>query len=218
MKPAIIFDMDMTLFLTKKCIGLAARNYFLSHGFDISSINFCIFSGIRESSILKYCCKKAGITYDEHVNIAVMDEYVRLAPELVYVYEGVEELLNKLSDEGYDLALSTSSEIRKVYANFNAARLDISIFDAVITSEDVLRAKPCPDLFLLAAQELNRLPDECIVIEDSINGIKAAHNAGMECIVIAGNSFSKERLIEAKADFIVGNIFDAYYIINGMDV
>lgn len=217
MKPAVLFDMDMTLFATKQCVRKAAYNYFHSHGFDITAIDFQTFIGIRESCILKYCCNIAGIEYDDHVKVAVMDEYVRLAPDMVKVYSGVEELLMTLYKEGWDIALCTSAELRKVYANFAMTNINASIFGAVVTSENVLRAKPSPEIFLTAAKKLLRPPSQCIVVEDSINGIKAARNAGMKSIVIEGNSFAKARLEEAGADIIVSSISEVYNILKTMD-
>jgi beta-phosphoglucomutase len=53
--------------------------------------------------------------------------------------------------------------------------------DAVVTSEDVKRGKPHPDLFLAAAERLGARPGDCVVVEDSDVGIECARNAGMRC-------------------------------------
>jgi HAD superfamily hydrolase (TIGR01509 family) len=58
------------------------------------------------------------------------------------------------------------------------------LFDAVCTRDEVAQAKPAPDLFLLAATRLGVRPEECLVFEDSPNGIRAALAAGMRCVAI----------------------------------
>ena len=58
------------------------------------------------------------------------------------------------------------------------------LFDAVCTRDDVRRVKPAPDLFLLAADRLGVDPAACVVFEDSPNGLRAAHTAGMKTVAI----------------------------------
>ena len=57
-------------------------------------------------------------------------------------------------------------------------------FDLLVTAEDVTRIKPFPDLFLAAAEKLGLAPEECLVVEDSLNGLKAGQNAGMRVLVV----------------------------------
>jgi beta-phosphoglucomutase-like phosphatase (HAD superfamily) len=59
-----------------------------------------------------------------------------------------------------------------------------TLFDCVCAREHVERVKPAPDLFLLAASRLGVTPASCVVFEDSPNGVKAAHAAGMRCVVV----------------------------------
>jgi len=75
-------------------------------------------------------------------------------------------------------------------------------FRVIVSAEDVERSKPHPDPFLKARELLNAgsgdqiEPAECLVIEDSIHGIHAAHQAGMRCLAVS-NSYPKEKLVEA---------------------
>ena len=76
-------------------------------------------------------------------------------------------------------------------------------FDVVVSAaDDVKNGKPAPDIFLKAAEKLNVKPEECVVVEDALNGIKAAKAAGMKCIANT-NSFPKDKLTEA--DLIIDN-------------
>lgn len=75
-------------------------------------------------------------------------------------------------------------------------------FDTIITGEDITKGKPDPEPFLLTAEKLGLDPAECIVIEDSINGVRSGHAAG--CTVIAlTTTFPREALFEAGADHVI---------------
>ena len=79
----------------------------------------------------------------------------------------------------------------------------------VYSAEHVTHSKPAPDLFLLAARELGVEPAQCLVIEDSVNGVNAAHAAGMRVWGFMGgghmDEHSRKRLIAARAERIVEN-------------
>lgn len=82
-------------------------------------------------------------------------------------------------------------------------------FDVIVSAEDVKRSKPHPDAFIRAwellllagGEDLRR--DECLVIEDSIHGVSAAHSAGMRCLAVT-NSYSRNKLVEA--DMVVDSL------------
>jgi HAD superfamily hydrolase (TIGR01509 family) len=75
-------------------------------------------------------------------------------------------------------------------------------FETIITGEDIQRGKPDPEPYLLTAERLGLSPAECVVIEDSINGVLSGKAAG--CVVIAlTTTFPREDLVKAGADFIV---------------
>ena len=100
---------------------------------------------------------------------------------------GVLDLLNDLKSAGIKLAVATSSspDIASVLLN----RCEIaSAFDSVVTTSDAGKSKPAPDVYLLAARRLGVLPEDCLVFEDSPNGLSAAKKANMYCIVIQNDS------------------------------
>ena len=83
-----------------------------------------------------------------------------------------------LKEKNYKIALATSAKRERVEKQIKDKWLKES-FDAIVCGDDVEKGKPSPDIFLKAAKKLNVNPNECIVIEDSSAGIKAAFNAGM---------------------------------------
>jgi beta-phosphoglucomutase-like phosphatase (HAD superfamily) len=72
-------------------------------------------------------------------------------------------------------------------------------FQVVVSGEEAGKSKPAPDIFLLAAQKLGVSSGQCLVVEDSRNGIKAARSAGMFCVAYQGGSANPEQHQEADA-------------------
>lgn len=97
------------------------------------------------------------------------------------VKPGAGELLEYLSTRGVKLAVASSSGRERILSNLRAAGLD-RFFDAVVSGQQVERGKPEPDIFLLAAKEIQCPPEDCYVFEDSVNGVRAGMAAG--CITV----------------------------------
>lgn len=101
----------------------------------------------------------------------------------VRMKDGASDFLGRLENRGIKLALATNCErwiVEEIFAIFDIEKF----FDAVVTGEEVSRRKPDPEMFLVAADKLDTDPGECLVIEDSLSGIKAAAGAGMKYINI----------------------------------
>jgi len=98
-------------------------------------------------------------------------------------FDGAEALLRQLAAQGVPCALVTSSDNRKMEAVYAQHPWFRQFFDVVITGEMLTRAKPHPDCYLLAAQKLGKEIGECVVVEDSLNGLRAGRAAGA---VVAG--------------------------------
>ncbi len=114
---------------------------------------------------------------------------------------GFQELLEQAKALDYKRAIATGSPQEL----FNVVNAKLKLEERVglcITVDRVMRAKPHPDIFLLAASEIGVAPQQCVVVEDAPNGILAAKAAGMYAIGIAG-TVSREQLLQA--DEIVTN-------------
>ncbi len=79
-------------------------------------------------------------------------------------------------------------------------------FDTVLTVDEVSRPKPNPEIFLKCASNLKAIPGKCVVVEDSIFGVKAAKAAGMGCIAVLTGVYSREELKKANPDLIIGSL------------
>ena len=94
------------------------------------------------------------------------------------------DLLRLARDTACRTALTTMSKRDDVWHVIHSLGIEDSL-DVVLTAEDVSRGKPDPQIYLLAAQKLAVPPGECLVLEDSVNGIRAAQAAGMNVVAIA---------------------------------
>ena len=120
------------------------------------------------------------IKKDQPVITARLDEYER---QMHYDYiEGFERLIADLHQHGVRTAVVTSSNVPKMESVYRYQPGFKALFDAILTSEDFAASKPDPDCYLRAAQRLAAQPDECVVFEDSFNGLKAGRAAQMKVV------------------------------------
>jgi HAD superfamily hydrolase (TIGR01509 family) len=95
---------------------------------------------------------------------------------------GASQLVNHLCGR-YPLAVASGSPLQAIQAALSKIGI-VQCFDRIISSEAVPRGKPHPDVFLEAAAQLGHRPEHCVVFEDSLVGVQAAHAAGMYCYAI----------------------------------
>jgi beta-phosphoglucomutase len=96
------------------------------------------------------------------------------------------ELLKALREAGYKQALASSTPPANIDLISSVLGLK-QYLDVLVSGETVPHGKPAPDVFLKAAQELGVAPTKCLVIEDAVAGVEAAHAGGMRCLAVAGN-------------------------------
>ncbi|MDY4932683.1 MAG: HAD family phosphatase [Candidatus Onthomorpha sp.] len=115
---------------------------------------------------------------------------------------GAAEFL-QLSRQYVKIALVTSSSESKMQHVYEQLPFIRESFDVIITAADIIRSKPSPECYLLAAESLGVTPDECVVFEDSEAGIQSAKNAGMKIAALA-TTLSRQTLMPL-ADTIIDN-------------
>ena len=99
------------------------------------------------------------------------------------IKEGAYELLDYLRDNGYKIALATSTNAPRVQRHLVRSGMQ-QYFDAVVTGDTVQKGKPAPDIFLIAAERLGVDPADCMGVEDSFNGVRAVRAAGMYTVMV----------------------------------
>ena len=133
--------------------------------------------------------------------------------------DGIPELLLWLKAQGVKTAVASSSAHELIALVLDKLRI-AEFFDVLVSGEDVSAGKPAPDVFLFAAERLSQSPDKCLVIEDSLNGIQAAKNAAMRCIMYRGGAELPLDIFRNQGvtppDYIIDNYGQCYTILNSM--
>lgn len=120
---------------------------------------------------------------------------------------GAIDFIKLMKHKGYKIGLVTSSSLVKMERALRILNIE-NLFDTIVTANRITKGKPDPMCYLLAANDLGVLPEDCIVFEDSIHGVNSGIAAGMNVIGIT-TSFSKEsmnfQIIGAYDNFILKN-------------
>jgi HAD superfamily hydrolase (TIGR01509 family) len=176
---AVLFDFDGVLVDTEWAIYEAWHRTFLAHGhpLPLETYTQCIGSDFDTWSPKAHLEELTGNSFDWHdLDARRQEEIVRdLSQE--GPMPGVLELLEALYTRDIRVAVASSSS--HPWVDGWLERLGIAQwFDTVVCRGDAPRIKPAPDLYLEAARRLRVAPADCLVIEDSLNGVKAANAAG----------------------------------------
>jgi beta-phosphoglucomutase len=199
-KKGFIFDLDGVIVDTAKYHYLAWKKLAEELGFDFTKEQNEMFKGVSRKRCLEILLDIGNIktTQDQfdkwmvEKNIDYLN-YIENMDESE-ILPDVNKILDFLRDHNQHIALgSASKNARPILDKVGL----LSYFDAIVDGNNVSRAKPDPEVFLIAAKELKVNPENCLVFEDAVAGIKAANNANMTSIGI-GN---KKVLHEAKHVF-----------------
>ena len=180
---AVIFDCDGTLVDTPPLYARAWAAGFRLSGKEMPAEWYLARAGMSEYVLMEAFEAYAGVTLrrDEVVRLmraAFLDE--------IHALREIEAVAT-IARENHGrrpLAVASGGSRAIVTATLRATGL-MPLFDAVVTIDDVARAKPEPDLFLEAARRLGVATRQCLVVEDSREGLEAANRAGMRAIDVA---------------------------------
>ena len=201
---AVIFDMDGVLVDSEPLINAAAISMFRKKGLLVQPEDFLPFVGAGEDRYIGGVAEKYHFPLDvPEAKRRTYEIYLDLVPSRLQAFAGAVEFVHACREAGLLIAVASSTDQIKVLANLQKIGLPPEFWDAVICAEDVINKKPAPDIFLAAATKLGARPNDCVVIEDAVNGVRAAHAAGMKCIAVA-QTFAADRLQDA--DLIRENI------------
>ena len=153
------FEFDMSLFI--KLIGTNAvkTKEIMTKGFG-NGFNYDLF---RETWVRN------------------VDDCLSLNP--IPLKDGAAEILEKINEISLPMAVATSTRYSDAIKSLESTGI-VHYFEFVMAGDQVTKGKPDPEIYLKAAQKLDAVPVECIVFEDSENGVKSAHAAGMDIIQI----------------------------------
>ena len=203
---AILFDMDGVLIESEFLMRLSAIQALAEYGIEAKHEDFREFTGMGEDTFVGGVAEKYGHTYTFDMKERAYDYFGQQVKDLAYVPPGVKEMLTALHEKGLVMAVCSAADLRKVRYNIQAIGVDESIFSALVTGSDVARKKPFPDIYLEGARRIGMEPKDCLVVEDAISGVNAAHAAGMDAAAVP-TTFSKEELKErVNPEYILNEI------------
>jgi HAD superfamily hydrolase (TIGR01509 family) len=197
----IIFDMDGVLCDSEPFILEAAATMFRqTYDLTVHKEDFRPFVGAGEDRFIGGVAERYGVALtmprDKQRTYAI---YLDIIRGRLHPLPGAVTFIHICRERGLKLALATSADRIKMDGNLAQIGIPKGTFDAIVAGEDVVRKKPDPSIFLLAAERLGLPPQCCMVIEDAVNGIKAGKAAGCRCVCIT-SSFSADALTAAGAD------------------
>ena len=181
---AVVFDMDGVL-LDSEPIGYEAMRLVMrGQGAPYDEVENDEFVGRTTAESFRVLRARRGLRPEIAELVRQFCEAkIRLIKESARPLPGVPEVLERVRAAGYRLALASSAEIPIIAATVETLGL-VSCFELRVSGEEVPRGKPAPDVFLETARRLALAPRDCLVVEDSRNGLLAARAAGMRCAVV----------------------------------
>ena len=177
---AVIFDMDGVLIEAKDWHYEALNRALSLFGYTISRYDHLItYDGLPTRKKLEMLTMERRLPRALHQFINEMKQiytmeiiYQRCKPVFYHEYA-----LSKLQSEGYRLAVASNSVRNSVEMMMEKSNLS-KYLEFMLSNQDVTKAKPDPEIYLTAIARLNLNPEECLIVEDNPNGIKAARDSG----------------------------------------
>lgn len=201
---AVIFDMDGVLIEAKEWHYQALNEALSLFGYTISRHDhLTAYDGLPTSRKLHMLTVERELPVELHSFINEMKQtytleivYAQCKPTFVHQYA-----LSSLRQQGYKLAVASNSISNTVDVMMEKSRLD-QYLDLKLSNEDVANAKPAPDIYVKAIATLGFQPEECLVVEDNENGIKAAIASGAHVLVVTETSEVNLENILSKIELI----------------
>ena len=205
---AVIFDVDGTLLDTERIYMKAWKEAAAEAGYVMPD------SVLQKTRAVN--AKDAARIFEEEIGNgfsyqAVRPIRVRIAEEIIkrespILKPGVLELLAFLEGKGIRLSVASSTNQQGTREHLAESRI-LDRFEVVVGGDMVTNGKPHPEIFLKAAEALRVAPEECIVVEDSPTGIRAAYAAGMKAVLVPDQAAITQEIIDM-ADVVLNSLLE----------
>lgn len=193
----VLFDMDGVLVDSEAFICKAATMMFRELGHEVKSSDFIPFVGMGENRYIGGVAEKYNIRVDiEKVKARTYEIFSNIVRNQLAPLPGAREFVSKCRKKNLKIALATSADKVKMEVNLKEIGLPAATFNSIITGLEVEHKKPFPDIYIKAATSLGLKPEQCLVVEDAVSGVKAGKAAGCRCLAVT-TSFDASALHEA---------------------
>lgn len=211
MLKAVLFDMDGVIVDTEPLHKKAYYSMFNEANIEMTDALYESYTGQSTINI----CKKLVVHFELDTTpetlVAIKRKHFKHlfdTDESLALIEGVEERIKDYHKNGLTLVLASSASMPNINRIFTRFDLD-QYFVAKLSGADLKESKPHPEIFSKAAEASGHHTSECVVIEDSTNGIKAAKGANIFCI--GYNSFHSKNQDYSKADKVISHFKEIEY-------
>lgn len=213
MLKGIIFDMDGIITLTEDFHHRAFAQVFKKFGVEYNLEDHVRrFAGAGSEQTFKTIFAEHGIQVSDEDLAKCIAEKKELYTKIVQESEiptvpGVHEFVRRIQGKGLKKIIATGN------SNIDAVRFILKkvglleYFPEILSIKEVGKGKPFPDVFLEAARRLECAVNECVVLEDALNGVQAAKAAGIRCIAFETTT-KKEELLKSGARVVVKNYYE----------
>jgi HAD superfamily hydrolase (TIGR01509 family) len=202
---AVLFDLDGVLIESEEVWDAVREDYVRGHGGRYDEEIQRAMMGMSSTEWSRYLHETAGIAASpETINADVVRLMLAAYREHLPLIAGATEVVHALAAR-FPLAVASSSNRELIDAVLGLSGLE-KCFQVTVSSEEVARGKPAPDVYLEAARQLGVAPDRCAAIEDSHGGIRSAKAAGMRVIAIPNASYPPDADTLAQADVVIQSL------------
>jgi beta-phosphoglucomutase len=204
---AVIFDWDGTLADTREVLISSFSRALRTLNCEVSDRFIERRIGIGTVETLKEILRDKEVNFNDDLIQSLLRIKVRTEIELsdeVKLFDGAVNLLQGLEGK-VKIALASMNQ-REFIEHMLVKNKIQKYFRVILTANEVNKPKPDPEIFLKCALNLNMKPEECVVIEDSIFGVKAALAAKMGCVAVAQGSYTPQELESEKPGLIVSSL------------
>src|SRR5690554_2691525 len=181
---AVLFDMDGVIVDTEPLHRKSYYRMFEDVGIDVTDSLYDSFTGQATLPICRTLCENFELKHSAETLVSLKRNHFKYLFENdsdLALLDGVHDLIKDYHDNGLTLVLASSASMLNIERIFEMFDLD-QYFKAKISGADLKASKPHPEIFLKAADLAQENKTNCMVIEDSTNGIAAAHSAGIYCV------------------------------------
>jgi HAD superfamily hydrolase (TIGR01509 family) len=204
---AVVFDLDGVLIHSEEVWDRVRERYVLERGGRYDAEVQRAMMGMSSVEWSRYLHEHAGVPDEpKAINDEVVRRMLESYRESLPLVDGAVEAVRRLA-ERWPLGLASSSNRLLIDAVLELSGL-APLFRATVSSEEVARGKPAPDVYLEAARRLGVPAERCAAVEDSHSGIRAARAAGMRVVAIPNPSYPPGDDALAEADVVLGSIHE----------
>ena len=202
---AVVFDMDGVLIQSEEVWDEVREAYVRERGGRYDPEIQHTMMGMSSTEWSQYLHETAGVPAEpDAINAEVVRRMLASYHDHLPLIDGAVDAVRRLAAR-YPLGLASSSNRPLIEAALKTAGLAVC-FTATVSSEEVARGKPAPDVYLEAARRLGVEPHACAAVEDSHGGIRSAKAAGMRVIVFPNRSYPPDAESLAHADVTIRSL------------